>query len=146
MIQVRIDISFVDSLQQIRDGRQVLLPQGGESIQECGRSFTEVNQVLVSRRKSNPVVAGESNTGFGGGRTAVVVESFVRGPWIRTRGRRESGNEFMFRRCGLEEHHGVVYLCKACKGAAPQRGVYGSEIIEKRFRLQARQVSRKRND
>jgi len=78
-IQIQTDIAFVDRVQEIRDGFEMELSQGGERIQQPGGWTTQVGQVLIAVGKRDPIVARETDACLRGCRLPVVVQRKIRG-------------------------------------------------------------------
>src|SRR5262249_48915703 len=83
----------------------------------------------------------------------MVVECYICHPGRRTGGGGEAGNELLFSSSGVEKQHGIVFrrrlkvdLCKTSECAAPKSRIYGTQIIEKSFRLRAGQRACKCHD
>jgi hypothetical protein len=55
--EVTPQVAVVDRLQKVRHGAKVLLPQGGELVQELRRRVYELRKIALARGRGLPVVA-----------------------------------------------------------------------------------------
>ena len=101
---------------------KVLLPQGGEFVQEPRRRIYEVRKIALAAGRGNPVVAGKCGSGRGGGWRPILAKRRI----CRTRGRRH---------CLVDARDELIRgdegdLREASVRSAPERRIDRAQVIE----------------
>src|SRR5262245_30204389 len=106
VLEVLLDATLDDRVQQTPNRSQMLLPQQGELDQQLRRP-ADVRQVLIAIRKGEPVVAGKRDSGTCRGGSDVVLEREISRPPLGLDCRSKAGNETLLGHRRLQKQHRV---------------------------------------